>query len=595
VARSLQSRVIALGGMGVFGAAAVLTLVSRGTLRSLEGEFEIAHQRLAGAIAASISRDLLSDLEALQGAAIAPSIDLHDTDVDPEQRAVAAALRSSRLAGAVCFTLADGSPLVCEPSLDAPRLARPAAAREIRTAIAADRPKVTDAILLGGATAVLVIVPLHVDGHPADGAAVEIISTSDPRFAALLAQDDGVQHAPIAVVDGAGHVLAAEGRGEAAADGEACASIAGTAWTVRVTPPSAALAPIDTFRYRSAFIAAALAGVATLLAFGIAWSIRRPLKSLIGAAERIAAGNLDDPITADSRDEIGRLAGSLEEMRTRLKQSIHGIEAANEELEQRVQARTSELRAVNLELQERERTRQRLLRKVISAQEDERRRIARELHDETSQLVAALGIGLDRLAGANPADAGRAAAGVAELRQLLTRMHEGLHRLIVNLRPSVLDDLGLAAAIQWLAEHHLPRDVAVRCELGDIQDLRLPPEIEIAVFRVAQEAIANIARHAQAETVLVQGGLNETGRLLIEIEDDGRGFEPQTVDAPPGDLRGIGLLGMRERMELAGGRIRIDSAPGQGTQVAIELDIAALLSNGSATVMTDGQNAHSHR
>jgi signal transduction histidine kinase len=198
---------------------------------------------------------------------------------------------------------------------------------------------------------------------------------------------------------------------------------------------------------------------------------------------------------------------------------------------------------------------------VISAQEDERRRVARELHDETSQLLAALGMALHAGPGTASADPG----------DLLNRLQDGVHRLIVNLRPAVLDDLGLAAAINMLAETQLRRGgIAVRTELSDLEHHRLPPSIETAVFRIVQEAILNIVRHSGATSVLIQAGTDD-GHVWVEIEDDGDGFDLAAVHPDADSLRGVGLLGMRERAELLGGRLTIESAPGEGTRVKVEI------------------------
>ena len=313
------------------------------------------------------------------------------------------------------------------------------------------------------------------------------------------------------------------------------------------------------FRRRSLWLAPGLTAVALLLAWGVVTSVRRPVRTLTDAAERIAGGDLSRPIQSDV-DEIGRLGAALEHMRVQLRDSIASVEYANAVLERRVEERTRQL--------------SRVLRRVISAQEDERRRVARELHDETSQLVAAMAMSLDAAKGAPTP------AGVSELRLLVDRMHDSLHRIIVNLRPSVLDDLGLAAAIDWLAEHQLRRaGVAVRCELSDLQDSRVDSSIEIALFRVVQESMTNILRHASASAVLIQGGITQArsceseGRLWIEIEDDGEGFEVGAIAAETGSLRGIGLAGMRERMELVGGTIEFDSAPGEGTRIRLEAPV----------------------
>lgn len=138
--------------------------------------------------------------------------------------------------------------------------------------------------------------------------------------------------------------------------------------------------------------------------------------------------------------------------------------------------------------------------------------------------------------------------------------------MIVNLRPSLLDDLGLAAAIRWFADRQLsPAGLSVRCEIADF-DRRLPPEMETGVFRAVQEALVNVSRHAAADSVLVQGSL-EGDVLAIEIEDDGIGFDEATMVRSPDSLRGVGLLGMHERIEIFGGTVTIDSAPGGGTRV----------------------------
>jgi signal transduction histidine kinase len=272
-------------------------------------------------------------------------------------------------------------------------------------------------------------------------------------------------------------------------------------------------------------------------------------------------------------DEVGRLGRAFERMRVSLAESLARIAGVNAELEQRVEARTRELARLNEELRQREQTRLQLLRKVISAQEDERRRIARELHDETGQTLTALTVRLDLAQAAAKGE--RAEQPVADARALARRSLEELHRLMHDLRPSMLDDLGLVAALRWFAEHRLaPRGISVRFEEGDVPD-RLPAEVETALFRAAQEALTNVDRHARAEHVLVQIG-QQRRRLVIEIEDDGEGFDAAAMTPRPGSARGLGLLGMRERIELFGGAVTFDSTPGSGTRVVISVPLQAL-------------------
>ena len=246
------------------------------------------------------------------------------------------------------------------------------------------------------------------------------------------------------------------------------------------------------------------------------------------------------------------------------------ITRTNQELEARVDARTRELQTAHRELQARDELRGMLLRKVITAQEEERKRLARELHDETCQKLAALGIRLDTALRGDSPDAMRTRLGDA--RGLATETLEDVHRLIFDLRPSVLDDLGLLAAIRWYAQRQLAPAVAVRCDFADVE-LRLAPEVETALFRSVQEAVNNIARHSSAENALIE--IDRTaGAVQIEVEDDGVGFDLGEVTSTADSGRGLGLLGLRERIELLGGTATVDSSPGDGTRVTLTVPVA---------------------
>jgi signal transduction histidine kinase len=308
-------------------------------------------------------------------------------------------------------------------------------------------------------------------------------------------------------------------------------------------------------------------GLAGAFAWGAARSVTYPVAVLTAEAERIAGGELAWAIPDLGADEVGRLGKSLERMRLSLKGLIERVEGANTQLEARVEDRTKDLNDALAQLREREEARAQLLGKVISAQEDERKRIARELHDETSQSLAVLAMGLE--AAQDALRTGRTPR-LDEVKAVAVRTLEDVHRLILDLRPSVLDDLGLLSAIRWYAERHLEtRGISVRCEFGDLR--RLPPEMETALFRVCQEAMSNVARHAQATAVLVQVG-EEGGEIRIDIEDDGRGFDPDDA-ARREERRPWGLMGIRERAEILRGTARVDSAPGQGTRVALRVPI----------------------
>ena len=575
---SIQSRVLALVGAGVFITVVLLSLLSRSSLLVLEGEVLEQHQRVAETMAREVARAVADDMRLLAVAAGAP-------DEPATRAALDTILRFGHMGVAAFVASPDGAIVACEPADACGGVLAEEVRRLALESIASQRPVVSDRIRASRTNPesrvpnpgdrLACVMPLRaVEGHPG-GAAGILIDPTDRRFIGLVQPTTTAATLRADVVDSSGHMLAsaaAHGGGESGTV-ERHASIAGTPWSLRVVETGAdPIAPIIAFRSRSLWLAPSIAAVAMLLGWGIARSVRLPLVTLTTAAERIASGNLDKPIAARPAarggDEVGRLAVALEEMRVALKKSIEEIERSNQELEHRVAERTRELATANASLEEREHVRQQLLRKVISAQEDERKRVARELHDETSQTLAALGIGVDMaIAACSPEINGRTHRRLEDVRRLVDRMHHELHRLIVNLRPSVLDDLGLAAAIQWFAERQLA-SVSVRCELEF--DTRLPSEIETAIFRAVQEAIVNIARHAHAETVLIQGAI-ENGALTVEIEDDGDGFKPEEVVQAHDSLRGVGLLGMRERLEILGGKLTIDSAPGAGTRVVMTL------------------------
>lgn len=215
-----------------------------------------------------------------------------------------------------------------------------------------------------------------------------------------------------------------------------------------------------------------------------------------------------------------------------------------------------------------------LVRRLLAAAEEERRRIARELHDEISQLLTAIQLSLEHAA-ERPQEADR----LDRVKELLTRTQKEVHRVIFDLRPSLLDDLGLAAAVRWYAEQYLERE-GIEVNLEVEEDLELPDEVEITAFRIFQEITTNILRHAKAENVSIELELRRghaflerqkeaaPDRLLLAVEDDGVGFE---VDEQSGG--GAGLVGMRERADLIGGTIEIDSEPGLGTHVRLEIPL----------------------
>ncbi len=207
---------------------------------------------------------------------------------------------------------------------------------------------------------------------------------------------------------------------------------------------------------------------------------------------------------------------------------------------------------------EQDEQRQVLVRRLLGAAEDERRRLARELHDEISQLLTVIQLSLARVEADSPE--------LVRAKELLTKTQVDMHRIIYDLRPSLLDDLGLAAAVQAHADDHLVREgLTVSLEIEE----RLPsrPAVETAVFRIYQELVTNILRHARAEHVSVEL-YERDGKLVLAVEDDGIGFDLEQKS------EGVGITGMRERAGLVGGTITFDSEPGMGTHVVLEIPVS---------------------
>ncbi len=217
--------------------------------------------------------------------------------------------------------------------------------------------------------------------------------------------------------------------------------------------------------------------------------------------------------------------------------------------------------------------RRRLLERIVIAQEEERRRIARELHDEIGQALTALVMQLGTTEMALPPAAAPLRERLAEIRETTSQTAADVRRLMLNLRPVVLDDLGLVPAIRWLAESHLaPVGINVRVRVSGLDEReRLPQRVELVAFRLTQEAVTNVLRHAHATRVTIT--LNrQNGVLALSIRDDGRGFDAGT-HRTPGRKGGWGLVGMEERVSVLGGSLTVTSRLQHGTRVAASIPI----------------------
>jgi signal transduction histidine kinase len=330
---------------------------------------------------------------------------------------------------------------------------------------------------------------------------------------------------------------------------------------------SEAFAPLRRLRW-------GLAILGTVALFGIwggsLWGTRllvAPVYDVMRSAQRIAGGDLTVPLGAGAGagGEIGAMAGALEQMRQRLLQTIESLEDLRATLEARVQDRTEALRQQEAQIRQ-------LLHRVITAQEEERARIAYELHDEVGQLLTAIRFSMDGLP-AETLDA-ETSRQVTRVRELIDRAMGDLRRLIAGLRPGVIDQLGLMPALREVSDQILA-PLGIGVTIDGPQGLRLPPEVDVVLFRIAQEAMHNVARHSGASHVELS--LVPTGdQVTMRVRDDGRGFDPAAVrpDATLGG--GLGLPGMRERASLLGGRVRIDSSAGHGTTVEAQLPLPRL-------------------
>jgi len=282
----------------------------------------------------------------------------------------------------------------------------------------------------------------------------------------------------------------------------------------------------------------ALVGVAA--ASFLTWALTRPILDLVETTRRVGEGDLTVRAPHWANDEIGSLSLAFNQMVGDLAESQSTIA-------------------------ETEAARTRLLEKLITAQEEERKRIARELHDTVGQSLSSIMVGIavmGRLSGEEAEAKGR------ELRSLVGETVTQVREMSRELRPSALDDLGLGAALERYAEDFASQYPGITTDVHVELSQRLPPSMETALYRIIQEAMTNAARHASPKTVsilVVQRG----GSLRAIIEDDGSGFDPEAVRR---NQTSVGIHAMQERTELLGGRFNVESGP-DGTTVYVEVTL----------------------
>jgi len=277
--------------------------------------------------------------------------------------------------------------------------------------------------------------------------------------------------------------------------------------------------------------------IITLLGMAAAWYLTRifghPIEELVALTRTVKAGHYQTKAAVRASDEVGELADAFNQMTAAIAQK----EAA----------------------------RQQLLRKVIHAGEEERKRIARELHDDTGQALTSQIAALSALEKQCPAE--KMCHRLAELRQQAEQTLTDVHALAVALRPSVLDDVGLRAALDrhclQFAQRFAAQVAFVDLDLGD---QRLPPEVELTLYRVVQEALTNAIRHGHASRMVALVQRTRTGLLAI-VRDNGCGFDASDWQTRCLQGNHLGLLGIEERVSLIGGSFCVDSEPGKGAAV----------------------------
>jgi signal transduction histidine kinase/HAMP domain-containing protein len=312
-----------------------------------------------------------------------------------------------------------------------------------------------------------------------------------------------------------------------------------------------------------------------------------PLADLAGenAGENVTVSDLEEGTTNPLHDQLRALGiHTLVSMPLRSKQGILGILLlAHHQARQfssqdtrllegigRYMATALENARLHQEVQAKEAIRGELLQDMLTVQEEERRRIARELHDETSQVLASLNANLEAAVNTLHSGDGKTELLLKKVQSMSVSIMDNINKLIYQLRPSLLDDLGLVAAIRWLEANNL-RPAGVRARLVTRgRQRRLPRESETAIFRVVQEAFSNVVRHARAKHVGVTLLFAEE-LVTLDIEDDGTGFDVEEAIHSRARPRGLGLLGMTERIEIIGGKITIHSQEAAGTQIHIEI------------------------
>lgn len=556
---------------------------------------------------------LSENISRLYDISLSGSVDLTDNDFGPERDALSAAYRYSIFKDGI-FLLDKGGNII----LNYPERLRDTAMNvlsiePISRIISLKKPVVSNIYILEPTKrkVLFVLVPLKDTNGDYVGVIGGEIDPTHPMLTQMLKLTDMGEYAFIDIMDSNGVIIASSNTSRTLSISDhkrffnnmisAKREVVGTCHNCHISSSNTeksttmlAFVPLDmapwgisiqepeevvfapAIKLKKTFIALGLIFIssALILTIGINRSIVNPIKELIRGTDRIARGDLSNPVSPHGTDEIGALSKSFETMRLKLIESMESIKRHNLELERRVAERTGELQLNRKRLAN-------LLEKVIKAQEEERKRVARELHDETSQSLAALGMSIE-IASIALRENSLTIEGIAELKKKVDQVIDGINFLIRDLRPPVLDDLGLESSVRWLLEHHLgEKDITYYLTATNrfkqsvssyARPLSEQRKTELMLFRVIQEIIINIAKHSHASNVYVHLDSHDS-YIQILVEDDGVGFDVQSVlkNTDKGENVGFGILGMKERVSLLDGRLNICSTPEGGTSITVDV------------------------
>jgi signal transduction histidine kinase len=321
---------------------------------------------------------------------------------------------------------------------------------------------------------------------------------------------------------------------------------AGLRWQVIVEQPwHEVVGPVLRYSQFMPLVAALAAIVSVLTLYYGVRSLVRPLQALGKEAEQVAWGDFEaTSVPVGGVQEIEDLRRTLEHMARRIQSYQRGMHD--------------------------------YIGAITRSQEEERKRLARELHDDTAQALIALGQQVEMAQKLLASDPVRAGERLAEIRVLLGETLEGVRRFSRALRPIYLEDLGFIPALEMLTRPHPSQPASLETHFtvsGTVQ--RLPSDLELAAYRIVQEALSNVMQHAQATQAWVEVRF-EAEQVVLSVRDDGRGFAAPDLPDALARQGHFGLMGIQERALLYGGQLTLHSAPGVGTQVTVRLPYASV-------------------